>query len=161
MCSAPPIIKYKPSFSVSSLLLSVDNKRQPGALSKMRKQASNKAGKQKVHVTATDSSSQQMLIPPPLSSPLNHHQAPSIPSSLQPINSQPRPAPKVAIPRLRRGSEDHNISEAAATGDKHRVTHACEPYPCLGGTIGLMDLLRENLPLSCFRGPRHEGSHKR
>lgn len=149
----------------------------------------NKAGKQKVHVTAADSSSQQTQIPLPLSQPLNFHRASSIvPSSLQPISSQPRSALMVAnavlhnqvrclafdpsllkmlargdhsFPRLRRGSEDHNISEAAATGDKHRVTHACEPYPCLGGTIGLMDLLRENLPLSCFRGPRHEGSHKR
>ncbi len=93
----------------------------------MRKQTSNKAGKQKVHATATDSSSKHTQIPPRLSSPLHPHSAPSIPSPMQPLGSQPRPTPKVAIPRLRRGSEDQLISKAAATGDKHRVTHACEP----------------------------------
>ena len=59
-------------------------------------------------------------------SPLHPHSAPSIPSPMQLTDSQPRSTPKVAIPRLRRDSEDQLVSKAAVTGDRHRVTHACE-----------------------------------
>ena len=93
----------------------------------MEKQTSNKTGEEKARAGAADSSSKNRQIPPRLSSPLNPHSATSIPPPMPPIDSQPRPTPKVAIPRLRRGSEDQVVSKVAATGDKHRVTHACEP----------------------------------
>ena len=35
--------------------------------------------------------------------------------------------PKIAIPRLRRGSEGASAAGSSAVGDKHRVSHACEP----------------------------------
>ena len=34
---------------------------------------------------------------------------------------------KVAIPRLRRNSEDQSLSKGSAVADKNRVSHACEP----------------------------------
>ena len=34
---------------------------------------------------------------------------------------------KVAIPRLRRNSEDQSLSKGSAAMDKNRVAHACEP----------------------------------
>ena len=93
----------------------------------MQKQVTNKAAKKKTHNTAADPSAPHTQTTSSLPS-LPHVQTDlPIPLNLQSINSQPGPVPKVAIPRLRRGSEDQTISRIATIGDKHRVTHACEP----------------------------------
>ena len=94
----------------------------------MKNHGSHKAGKQKAPALTSDSSSQYTQIPASLSSAINPNLPPSVPTRLQhSIGSHRQAGPKVAIPRLRRGSEDQSISKASTTADKHRVTHACEP----------------------------------
>lgn len=95
----------------------------------MKKQASTKVGKQKILVSAphTGTSAQHIkpiVSPPP---PYDPHLPPSLQIPIQPSSAQVQPAPKVAIPRLRRNSEDALLSRASVPGDKNRVAHACEP----------------------------------
>jgi len=95
----------------------------------MKKQASSKAGNQKVLASAsgiaTLTQHTQAVGPP--SSPFDLNLHPSVPIPLQPGSAHVQPTPKVAIPRLRRNSEDKSVSKVSAAGDKNRVAHACEP----------------------------------
>ena len=92
----------------------------------MKKRGSNMAEEQK---TATSS-------PPSIGQHAQSLTSPSVyteSDELSPASGMYRShlpqsnAPKVAIPRLRRKSEDHPSSKATAAGDKNRVAHACEP----------------------------------
>lgn len=66
--------------------------------------------------------------PPPLSSQRASFQIPSIPSQTTTQSQIQRNHPsKVAIPRLRRDSDVGSGVTSLKGGDKHRVSHACEP----------------------------------
>lgn len=94
---------------------------------KMKKHETSRAGKQKVTVSDLPNSSQHTQPSAPAFPA--HHPKPAPSASLlrQPGNPHPPNAPKVAIPRLRRQSEDQSTSKASLAGDKNRVAHACEP----------------------------------
>lgn len=66
--------------------------------------------------------------PPPPStlthSPLTSFQIPTIPQDLRAAQQH---VAKIAIPRLRRGSDGASAVGSSTVGDKHRVSHACEP----------------------------------
>lgn len=70
--------------------------------------------------------SQQQLQPPgPTQDRNGPIQNPSLRPQIMP-SPQPRGA-KIAIPRLRRYSGNATTAVASFSGDKHRVSHACEP----------------------------------
>ena len=92
----------------------------------MEQAPSKKAGKRpsKPPVNATDqqlSSSQSEPSPYALPTTL-----PMATTSHQGSKESQNPS-KVAIPRLRRNSEDQSLSKGSAAMDKNRVAHACEP----------------------------------
>ncbi len=95
----------------------------------MKKQASSKPGKQKILAstlgTASPAQHPQAFGPP--KSSFDPILPTSIPIWFQPGSAQVQPAPKVAIPRLRRNSENPSVSKECISGDKNRVAHACEP----------------------------------
>lgn len=67
--------------------------------------------------------------PPPPPSTLTHNplasfQNPTVP---QHPKAAQQHVGKIAIPRLRRGSEGASAGGSSIVGDKHRVSHACEP----------------------------------
>lgn len=69
--------------------------------------------------------------PPPPQSPrmtFESFQKPALPQ--QPrvgTYEQQRQGAKMAIPRLRRDSDNVSATGSSTVGDKHRVSHACEP----------------------------------
>ena len=91
---------------------------------------SNQPGKRKFPMSSPDvpqrpsQPTQHPSLPPLTQGPLTSFQIPSV--SQQPRTLQ-EPTPKIAIPRLRRGSEGTSAAGSSAVGDKHRVSHACEP----------------------------------
>ena len=69
--------------------------------------------------------------PPPSRSPRLTFQAfqkPALPQQPRPgTHEEQRQGSKVAIPRLRRDSDGTSVAGSSTLGDKHRVSHACEP----------------------------------
>lgn len=69
--------------------------------------------------------------PPPPQSPrtaLEAFQKPSLPQQPRTgTHEQQRQGAKMAIPRLRRDSDNMSATGSSVVGDKHRVSHACEP----------------------------------
>ena len=88
----------------------------------MKQAPSKKVGKRPSipPVSATD---QQL---PPSQSESSPYTLPVATTSDQ-GSKQPQNPTKVAIPRLRRNSEDRSLSKGSAAMDKNRVAHACEP----------------------------------
>ncbi|KAI9879214.1 MAG: hypothetical protein M1830_009215 [Pleopsidium flavum] len=66
--------------------------------------------------------------PPPITNPGAAFQIPPLPPQAT-LHSQTQPGqtPKIAIPRLRRDSDAGSGLGTSKGGDKHRVSHACEP----------------------------------
>lgn len=66
--------------------------------------------------------------PPSIDSPRTSFQVPPLPlkATAQP-HLQPGQPLKIAIPRLRRESDIASRHGSSKGGDKHRVSHACEP----------------------------------
>ena len=78
----------------------------------------------------TNSSSTATSYLLPGQQPLSQSQKPRGTFQIPAIPNQPGPvAPpqKVAIPRLRRGSDVASNAGSTRAGDKHRISHACEP----------------------------------
>lgn len=69
--------------------------------------------------------------PPPSQSPRSSFgafQRPALPQQTRiGTHEQARQGAKMAIPRLRRDSDNMSATGSSTMGDKHRVSHACEP----------------------------------
>ncbi len=91
---------------------------------------SNQASKRKLPMSSPDvvnghlEPTQHPPPPPSTHSPITLFQISSLPQ--HPRAAQHHLA-KIAIPRLRRGSGGASAGGSSTVGDKHRVTHACEP----------------------------------
>ncbi|CAF9903755.1 MAG: hypothetical protein ALECFALPRED_002962 [Alectoria fallacina] len=94
----------------------------------MKQVGFKKAGKQRASIPPSDIRGQHLQ-------PSRPHPPPYAPTAVLPMaapshqgSAQSRNAPKkVAIPRLRRSSEDQSLSKGSPLADKNRVAHACEP----------------------------------
>ena len=85
---------------------------------------SSQGGKRRASALASDPSI--TIVQPSSLQQANGHgmfQVPPLPGSAPPGSY----APKVAIPRLRRESDATSASGTVRSGDKHRISHACEP----------------------------------
>ena len=94
---------------------------------KITSSGSSHGGKRRASGISSDAS-KSTIQPPP------HHVAPGqevhgmfqVPPVLGHLMSATYP-PKVAIPRLRRESDSNSATGPSRSGDKHRISHACEP----------------------------------
>ena len=88
---------------------------------RMKKQGSNKAGRQMSAASDASTATQQARAPTPSSSTATSDLPPRSLPALQPST-----ACKLPIPRLRLRSEDRLKSKSSLSEDKSRVGHACE-----------------------------------
>ena len=94
-----------------------------------RQGGSSQFGKRKLPMSSPDvpqrptQPTQPPSLPPLTQAPLTSFQIPALSQHLRTLQQR---TPKIAIPRLRRGSEGASAA-SSAIGDKHRVNHACEP----------------------------------
>ena len=90
-------------------------------------EGSNRAGKQRAPMSPTSTAGAHLQPSQPQSSPYAPSASLPIATPSQQENAQSQNPSKVAIPRLRRNSEDRSSSKGSAVADKNRVSHACEP----------------------------------
>ena len=101
-----------------------------GQRPKITSSASSHGGKRRASGISSDASSP--TIQPPshnIASGQDVHgmfQVPPVPGQSGHLMSSTYP-PKVAIPRLRRESDANSTTGPSRSGDKHRISHACEP----------------------------------
>lgn len=99
--------------------------RSPGE--KMKQAGSKQAGKQRASIPPTNTTDQQLPQFQPQSSPYAPTAALPTAAPSNQGSAQSQNPPKVAIPRLRRNSENQSHSKGSPAADKNRVAHACEP----------------------------------
>ena len=93
----------------------------------MKQSASKQIGKQRASIPPTNTTGQQVQPSQTQPSPYAPTAAPPPAAPSHAGNAQSQNPHKVAIPRLRRKSEDQSLSKGTPAGDKNRVAHACEP----------------------------------
>lgn len=93
----------------------------------MKQGVSKPAGKQRASIPPTNTTGQQLQPSQPQPSPYAPTAALSMAAPSHQGSAQSQNPPKVAIPRLRRNSEDQSFSKGSVSADKNRVSHACEP----------------------------------
>ena len=93
----------------------------------MKQAGSKQADKQRASMLPTTTKGQQLQLSQPQHSP--YAPIATLPTAApSPHGSaQSQKLPKVAIPRLRRNSEDQSLAKGFIAVDKNRVSHACEP----------------------------------
>lgn len=93
----------------------------------MKRAGSKQAGKPPASVSLTNITGQQPEPSQPQPSPYAPTAALPTAAPSHQGSAQSQNPPKVAIPRLRRNSEEMCLSKGSASADKNRVAHACEP----------------------------------
>lgn len=94
---------------------------------KMKQAGSKQAGKQRASMPPTITKGQQLQPSQPQPSPYAPTAALPVAAPSHQGSAQSQNPAKVAIPRLRRNSEDQSLSKGSVSADKNRVSHACEP----------------------------------
>ncbi len=93
----------------------------------MKKAGFRQAVKQGASIPPTSTTGQQIQPTQPQPSPYSPTDAITIATPSHQSSAQSQNPPKVAIPRLRRNSDDQSTSKGSPAADKNRVAHACEP----------------------------------
>ena len=88
---------------------------------------SSRAGKQRAPPSPASTAGPHLQPSQPQSSPYTPTATLPTTTPSHQDNAQLQNPSKVAIPRLRRNSEDQTSSRGSAVADKNRVSHACEP----------------------------------
>ena len=91
------------------------------------KQAPFKKFGKRPSIPPTNATDQQLPPSQPEPSPYGPPATLPMPTKSHRGSKQSQNPAKVAIPRLRRNSEDQSLFKGSAATDKNRVAHACEP----------------------------------